>query len=324
MRLQILIPALLAMLPAVAQAPAIAFDRTHADLGRISPEKKVSLRFKVSNTGNADLQISSVNPSCGCTSTVLGNWFLKPGESSEIEAVFDPNHLKGIVRKSLTVVSNDPKNPSALLTFEADVVREVMTSVDAVFFTMATRTGNQSSKVKIWSGVGDELRILEAKAPGAPYLKLIPKAEGKESVLEVVLDGTQIPGNLRYGQEQITVRTSNAKVPTLTLPVNWSLRPSFQLDPVRVSWDAAKAGTVLTKTVTLKQLEGKPFRILGIKPSRELLTVTSPGATAAPQQSFTVTLSKDAKPGRYSEQLLVQTDDPEEKEVAVKVYAVIE
>lgn len=324
MRFQYVLPVLIATLPAFAQAPAISFDRTHADLGRISPDKKVSVRFKVSNTGNAPLQITGVNPSCGCTSTVLGNWYLKPGESSDVEAVFDPDHMKGVVRKSLSVVSNDPKNPSALLTFEAEVVREVMTSVDAVFFTMATRTGTQTSKVKIWSGVGEDVKILEAKAPGAPYLKLIPKGEGKEATLEVVLDGTQIPANLRFGQEQITVRTNNAKMPTIMLPVNWSMRPSFQMDPVRVSWDAAKAGTALTKTVTFKQMENKPFRILSVKPSREWLTVTTPSATAAPQHTFTVTLSKDAKPGRYSEQLLVLTDDPEEKEVIVKVYAVLE
>jgi hypothetical protein len=323
MLLRALLPAAL-ILPAIAQAPVITFDRTHQDLGRISPDRKASVRFKVSNTGNAPLQITAVNPSCGCTSTVIGNWYLKPGESSDIEAVLDPHGMKGHIRKSLTVVSDDPKNPGALLTFEAEVVQEVMTSVDAVFFTMATRTGTQTNKVKVSSGVGEELKVLEAKAPGAPFLRFAIRQEGKDAVVEVMLDGPKIPTSLRFGSEQITLRTSSAKMPTLTLPVNWSLRPAFQLDPVRVSWDTAKAGTELTKTVTLKQMEGKPFRILGAKPSRDLLKVTGLSATAAPQQSFTVTLSKDAKAGRYSEQILLQTDDPEEKEVAVRVIAVLD
>jgi hypothetical protein len=320
-----LFPAVLAVaLGAQAQAPVITFDKTHQDLGRISPDRKTSVRFKVSNTGNAPLQITAVNPSCGCTSTVLGNWYLKPGESSDIEAVLDPHGMKGPIRKSMTVVSDDPKNPGALLTFEAEVVQEVMTSVDAVFFSMASRTASQTTKVKVSSGVGEEIRILEAKAPGAPFLKLSSHAEGKDSVLDVVLDGPKIPANLKFGSEQITLRTSSAKMPTLTLPVNWSLRPTFQIDPVRVSWDNAKAGTELTKTVVLKQIENRPFRILGVKPSRDLLRAAWQGGAAAPQQSLTVSLSKDAKPGRYAEQILVETDDPEEKEVALRVSVTLE
>lgn len=322
MRVQHLIPVLMGVL-LQAQAPSITFDRTHADLGRISADKKVSTRFKVTNAGNAPLQISAVNASCGCTSTMLGNWYLKPGESSDIEAVFDPTRMKGIVRKSLTVVSNDPKNPSALLTFEADVVQEVMTNENTVFFSNATRTAPQTKVVKIWSGTGDDLTITDAKVPGAPYLALSTRKEGKETLLTVTLDGPRIPANLRYGHDQITLQTSNPRMPTLQLPVNWSLRPVFQMDPVRVSWDAAKAGQALSRTVTMKHMEGKAFRILGFRTSKDILSVSAPGA-AGPEQRFTITLAASAKPGRYSEQVVVQTDDPEEKELTVRVFAVLE
>ena len=56
-----------AALTLMAQAPVITFDKTHQDFGRISPERKVSAKFKVSNTGNAYLNITQVRPSCGCT-----------------------------------------------------------------------------------------------------------------------------------------------------------------------------------------------------------------------------------------------------------------
>ena len=56
--------------------PHIAFDALHHDFGKIGGDTKVSHRFKVSNQGDANLNISRLNPSCGCTSrcSASGPW----------------------------------------------------------------------------------------------------------------------------------------------------------------------------------------------------------------------------------------------------------
>jgi len=318
-----LLPALFA-LAAQAQAPSITFDRTHHDFGRITPERKVSTRFKVTNSGNGNLQISAVNPSCGCTSTVVGAWFLKPGESSEVEATFDPAGQKGLVRKSMTVVSNDPKNPSALLTFEAEVVQDVMASQNAVYFNQASRGGTQATTIRYASGTGLEVRILEAKAPGAPWLKLLPKTDGKDALLEVALDGKEIPAKVRYGRETVTLRTNVPSTPTLTLSVAWELKPAI-VAPDRVSFEAVKSGAEGRVKLSLRQAEGKAFRITGTHPSRPELRVEGlAGTQAKPQHDLTLVLGKEAKPGRYAEKVTILTDDPEQPEVVVRVTAVVE
>ena len=51
----------------MAQAPVISFDKVHHDFGRITPDRKVSAKYRVTNTGNAYLSITQVRPSCGCT-----------------------------------------------------------------------------------------------------------------------------------------------------------------------------------------------------------------------------------------------------------------
>jgi hypothetical protein len=48
----------------MAQAPVISFDKVHHDFGRIPPDRKVSAKYKVTNTGNAFLSITQVRPSC--------------------------------------------------------------------------------------------------------------------------------------------------------------------------------------------------------------------------------------------------------------------
>lgn len=317
------IPALIG-LALQAQAPDIAFERTHHDFGKITADRKVSARFKVTNKGNANLQISAVNPSCGCTSTVLGNWNLKPGESSEIEAVFDPHGQRGLVRKSLTVVNNDPKNSSALLTFEAEVVQDVMPSMSAVYFNQVSRSGSQVTNVRYASGTGMEVRILEAKAPAAPWLRLTTKAEGKDAILEVVFDGSKLPAKPRFGRETITLTTNVPTAQTFTLPVNWELKPSI-VCPDRVNLDVVKAGTEGRVKLQLRQAEGKAFRITGTQITRPELRIEGlAGTKALPQHDLTVVLAKDAKAGRYAEKITLATDDPEQPEVIVRVTAVVE
>lgn len=320
-------PALIALAlqaPLTAQAPEIAFERTHHDFGKINSDRKVSTRFKVTNKGNANLQITAVNPSCGCTSTVLGNWNLKPGESSDVEAVFDPHGQRGLVRKSMTVVSNDGKNPNALLTFEAEVVQDVMPSMAAVYFNQVSRSGHQVTNVRYASGTGMEVRILEAKAPGAPWLRLTPKGEGKDAILEIVFDGSKVPVKPRFGRETVTLTTNVPSAPTFTLPVNWELKPSI-VAPDRVSMDVLKAGTEGRAKLQLRQAEGKAFRITGSHSSRAELRVEGlSGAKAMAQHDLTLVLSKDAKAGRYAEKVTITTDDPEQPELIVRVTAVVE
>ncbi|HJV21689.1 MAG TPA: DUF1573 domain-containing protein [Holophagaceae bacterium] len=307
-----------------AQAPEIAFDRTHHAFGKITAERKASTRFKVTNKGNANLQISAVNPSCGCTSTVLGNWNLKPGESSDIEAVFDPHGQRGLVRKSLTVVSNDPKQPDALLTFEAEVVQDVMPALSAVYFNQVSRAGTQVTNVRYASGTGLDVRILEAKAPGAPWLRLTPKTDGKDAVLEVALDGSKLPAKPRFGRETVTLTTNVPSAQTFTLPVNWELKPSI-VGPDRVNLDVVKAGTEGRVKLQLKQAEGKPFRITGTQVSRTELVVDGlSGTKALAQHDLAIVLSKSAKPGRYAEKVTISTDDPEQPEIIIRVTAVVE
>ena len=53
---------LLLAVPAIclAQGPAITFEKLHHDFGKISPDRKISYRFKVTNTGGADLTLADV------------------------------------------------------------------------------------------------------------------------------------------------------------------------------------------------------------------------------------------------------------------------
>jgi Protein of unknown function (DUF1573) len=305
----------------MAQAPAITFDKLHHDFGRISPDKKVAAKYKVTNTGNAFLNITQVRPSCGCTYTMLGKWSLAPGEATEIEAMFDPKGVKGLVRKSIEVVCNDPKTPNISLSLEADVVQEIMPSVEAVYFHSAPKTLPARSQVRYVSGNGEPVQLVDVKAPGAPFLTFSYRSEGKDLVMEVAFDGRKVPAGQLRGVETASVRFTNPRMSQLPLNIQWDLKPTITPSPAEVVFQGA-AGKEQRQKLTLKQADGKAFRVLSARPSLQGVRVEGLNQKAA-TMDLTVILPADLKAGRYSDVLALSTDDPDQPELTIRVVALL-
>jgi hypothetical protein len=305
----------------LAQAPVISFDKVHHDFGRITPDRKVSAKYRVTNTGNAYLNITQVRPSCGCTYTMLGKWSLAPGESTEMEATFDPRGVKGMVRKSIEVVCDDPKTPTVRLTLEAEVVQEIMPSVDSLYFHQAPKSAISRSQIRYTSGNGEPIQIADTKAPGAPFLTFAYRTEGKGALLEVAFDGRKVPlGQLR-GVETATVRFANPRVTQLPLNIQWDLKPSIQVSPVEVVFQDT-AGKESRQKLTLKQAEGHSFRVTGARFSLPGMRVEGLDQKAGSME-LTVILPATVKAGRYTEVLTLSTDDPDQPELTVRVVALL-
>ena len=306
----------------LAQAPVITFESTHHDFGKIGIDRKVSHRFKVTNTGQATLNITRLNPSCGCTSTVIGKWSLAPGESTEVEASFDPRGFSGPVHKSIQVISDDPANGSATLTFEANVVQDIMPSTSTVFYYDLTRTAARKAFVHLHSGNGQPVKVKDIKAPGAPYLSAAAKNEGNDAVLEIELDGRKLPPGKPRGVDSLSVITTSAQQPIIPIGIQWELKASVTAAPERIAW-AEAAGKELRSALTLKQAEGKPFRVTGARSSSHLIKVEGTGKPGSPQQELQVVLSASARPGTYNESVTLVLDDPNQPELILRVSAIL-
>jgi hypothetical protein len=306
----------------IAQTPVITFETTHHDFGKIGIDRKVSYRFKVTNTGQATLNITRLNPSCGCTSTVLGKWSLAPGESTEVEASFDPRGFRGPVHKSIQVLSDDPANGAITLSFEADVTQDIMPSTSTVFFYDLTRTASKKASVRLVSGNGQPVQVKETKAPGAPYLSAVVKSEGNDAVLDIDLDGRKVSTGKLRGVDSLTVITASAQMPVITINVQWELKASVTATPERIAW-VEPAGKALRSALSLKQVDGKTFRVTDAKSSSSLIKVEGAGKAGAPQQELQVVLSALAKPGTYNESVTLFLDDPNQPELILRVSAIL-
>lgn len=100
--------------------PAIKFEKTEHDFGKILQGEQVSYTFKFKNVGNAPLIITSIEKTCGCTSPEYSSQPIKPGENGKITITYDSKGHKGFQNKRLVVKANT--NPSeTILRIKAQV-----------------------------------------------------------------------------------------------------------------------------------------------------------------------------------------------------------
>ncbi len=99
----------------LANAPKMIFEKTDFEFGTLKAGEKATNNFVFTNTGKSDLVIRKIKASCGCTATNPEKMVIKPGEASHITATFSSAGKKGAQNKTITVITNDPSQPSIVL-----------------------------------------------------------------------------------------------------------------------------------------------------------------------------------------------------------------
>ena len=89
-----------------APRPVLSFEETEHDFGTLKEGEKVSYTYAFTNTGNANLIISSVVPGCGCTVADFTRQPVSPKGGGNVTVTFDSKDRKGMQRKRISVQAN--------------------------------------------------------------------------------------------------------------------------------------------------------------------------------------------------------------------------
>jgi hypothetical protein len=319
------VPLLALALPAIclAQTPAqprLVLDALQHDFGRVAPGATVTHRFKASNAGNAPLTISELKPACGCTSTVVGNRTLAPGQSTGLEVTFDATGSRGLIRKTVAVLSNDPAHPVQTLTFLAKVTPEVFVADDQVRFEDLQPGARPTASVKLETGTSQGIRVDDVDLSPAPWLGVTTRSEDKDLWVDFVLAADKLPPGKLFGTDTITLHVANPQPSAVKLSVHWARRALVVASPARVAW-AGPAGQDRRTSVILEQRDHKPFHILSARTSSPLLQVVNLSAKAAARQAIEVQLSPTAQPGEYDEKIILTLDTLGHPDFEIRVLA---
>jgi hypothetical protein len=114
-----------ALTPAqLANAPIVGFNTIEYDFGDMKQGEKKDYTFNITNTGKSDLIIRNVRSSCGCTAVAPSKKVIAAGETAPIKVTFDSRGKRGRQSKSVTVITNDPKNSTSTLRISCNVITE--------------------------------------------------------------------------------------------------------------------------------------------------------------------------------------------------------
>lgn len=108
----------------LSNAPIVTYDMESFDFGDIKPDSKVEHTFNLKNAGKRDLIIRDVKSSCGCTAVTPSKNMVAPGESVPLKVAFDSAGKSGRQNKTITVITNDPKNPTTVIRISSNILAQ--------------------------------------------------------------------------------------------------------------------------------------------------------------------------------------------------------
>lgn len=107
-------------------APQIGLETAALELGDMPNGEIAERAIAVRNDGDAPLVVETVTTSCGCTTAVLEPMTIPPGQSGTLRIAFDSGahgpDLRGPLLREVTLVSNDPALPEAVVAVTANIL----------------------------------------------------------------------------------------------------------------------------------------------------------------------------------------------------------
>ena len=100
--------------------PMISVDKEAHDYGAIDKGANGTCEFKVTNTGDQPLIISTCKGSCGCTVPKCDTAPVAPGASTIVTVKYDTNR-EGPIKKSVTISSNATNAPEKMVRIKGEV-----------------------------------------------------------------------------------------------------------------------------------------------------------------------------------------------------------
>jgi hypothetical protein len=305
------------------KAPRLTIVEPVKDFSVVPKGQKLDWSFVVKNTGNADLQIISAKPGCGCTVADFDK-IIKPGETGKITAHVDTTAFSGPIAKSVTVESNDPNTPTSQLTLHA-IVEPFVEAYPAGFVRYNMLQGDaETQTVTLYSEETEPFEITKIEVPGdwvrATHRKIENEADraagvGKAGQNQYKVDITVGGPDAKIGPlaDKVHIITNSKHQPDYYISVSGVIRPTIRVEPTGINFgEVASSDNAATRTVILRSNDLKTpdrFVVNNVESSSPLVAANVKPTANKGEYEVTLQVKKDAKPGDIDGQVKIFTSD---------------
>ena len=268
--------------------PQLTISDRIFDFGTVQQGQVASHTFRLTNTGNAVLEIQDVRPSCGCTTT--GDWphTLQPGQSGELPINVSTEHFAGDVIKSVEIKSNDAAQPEQSIELKATVWTPIKISEPVVIFPAVTDPNAAATRtVTIENEVEGALTLSDARSDNPLFKPVLREVvPGKKFELRISTV-PPIPNGTQTGRIQI--KSSNAHLPDLTVQAIVTVLPPIQVAPTELMFTAPKLTAAEKRFVVILNHREADLQVSGVSTNAKGVDLTT--HLGADKKQFTITLT---------------------------------
>jgi hypothetical protein len=225
-------PAMPANAAAVRGAADIQFESTRYDFGRVVAGEVVTHAFTFANLGPEPVEITAVQPACGCTTTTDWSRRVEPGATGVIALQVDTAHFDGPLSKTAEV--DFANHPPVMLEFAGTVWRPVeITPQTAVFNSVEGEVPVAPVKVRIVNKLDQPLLLSPPKsADGAFSAELKTLEPGRQFQLAIKMNAVPQHGDAPV---VITIPTSSAELPAIRVQAQAIIQPAVMIAPRQIT-----------------------------------------------------------------------------------------
>ncbi len=290
------------------------------DFGTVLEGQHVTHSFAIKNLGTKDLILNGVKTSCGCTAAAPSINRVPPGGESQVAVTFDTHFQKGHRERTITVYTNDPATPNALMTLQGNVEVEVEATPADVMFGKVHQGVAMTKEVVI----SDLVKNAKGFSVGplsntSPNIKVssVPRKDGKSATLTVTL-----LKSMPIGQFDDSIDVVNNRHP-IQVHVSGIVTGDLTLNPAQVSFGIVPSKQSVVRILRLTNEGSHAVNVLGVSSTDQSVIASVEPVRPGKEYKITVELRKNTPDGQLRGSLAIRTDDAGQSTLSVPFYGII-
>ena len=239
--------------------PKMQFATPIYDFGKARSGVPVKYTYYFTNIGDAMLELSNVQPQCGCTTAGEFTRKVEPGETGTIPIQFNTSAYNGQVFKTVTVTSNDKKQPAFVLQLKGSVWKPIEVTPPYPVLNLAADSPSGSMTVHITNHLDEPLELYDLHNT-AQHINAELKTNEIGKSFEVTLT-TMPPLTAGNTSGKFSLKTSETNTPTLDVQYWVNVPPGLMVMPPQVYLTQAPLLNGMTNGVTIQNNGSTPITV---------------------------------------------------------------
>lgn len=317
-------------------SPKLAIKSTEHNVGEVKRGAPAVFSYVFKNEGTADLEITRVAPTCGCTASDYTK-VVAPGQEGKITLSVGTEGYTGAVSKNAEVYTNDPLKPQFTLVINFIVLSDMtpngrivgpfIVGPSNLWTGRSPRGLSANGLVTITNNTVEPIKITKMTPGGEAFsVKMQTLEEGKRYSLEVLSSPTLPAGN---HSQTVRLATDSKQMPELTVDLQVIVVPAVTVNPATLVFENVPVSdpegdvTYLSKFVWVKLGRGNGLEVKSITSDLPFLKIKNESSDPT-GQTIVLRVGFGEKPpkGTHTGKIKIETNNSDVKEVEVPIKVV--